>query len=310
MHTREEHILSVFVLILIPYYEIRIRLIGRSLFLTLINRCSFGKFIMRSVFRNSRLGGVSLSIKQRTVAILVAAEIVSEREDILRRVLVHRRIGRRTYHDDCVCRVTNHQHEHTQQHCVLYSCADDSFTAFRNAQDNPQTAKNHSSDEERAPSETIKRNTKHTHRRTESDVLAQCAFASISLIYRPYYNADEEYQIDYHARIEWHLECIDKEKLKPSTHSDNARNDAIEHRSNDNKRHGKRNERATEVGIGHFLIIIYQYDCRNTQQIEQVYTDTEACHICNEYQPTVAMRLVGAIFPFQDKPKHNGRECR
>ena len=48
----------------------------------------------------------------------------------------------------------------------------------------------------------------------------------------------------------------------------------------------------------HLLVVIYQYDGRDAEQVEQVNTDAEACHIGDEYQPSVAVRLVGMVFPF------------
>ena len=38
--------------------------------------------------------------------------------------------------------------------------------------------------------------------------------------------------------------------------------------------------------------------------------DRESCHICDEHQPAVAVRLVGMVFPLQNKPEHDSRECR
>ena len=43
---------------------------------------------------------VGLAVEQRSVAILLTIEVVFEREDIIRRVLVHRRVGTGT-NDQC-----------------------------------------------------------------------------------------------------------------------------------------------------------------------------------------------------------------
>ena len=41
VHTREEHVLGIDILILVTYYEVRVLLISRSLLLALVNRCAF-----------------------------------------------------------------------------------------------------------------------------------------------------------------------------------------------------------------------------------------------------------------------------
>ena len=47
-----------------------------------------------------------------------------------------------------------------------------------------------------------------------------------------------------------------------------------------------------EDGMWHLLVVIYQYDGRDAEQVEQVNTDAKACHIGDEYKPSVAVRLV------------------
>ncbi|CUQ49192.1 Uncharacterised protein [Segatella copri] len=95
VHTREEHVLGIDILILVTYYEVRVLLISRSFLLALVNRCAF--------FHD-------------------AAQITSQGKDVLRRVLVHRRVGRRTDYDECVAGITNHQHQHAEQGCILDAC--------------------------------------------------------------------------------------------------------------------------------------------------------------------------------------------
>ena len=41
VHTREEHVLGIDILILVTYYEVRVLLISRSFLLALVNRCAF-----------------------------------------------------------------------------------------------------------------------------------------------------------------------------------------------------------------------------------------------------------------------------
>ena len=60
----------------------------------------------------------------------------------------------------------------------------------------------------------------------------------------------------------------------------------------------------------YLLVVIHQYDGRDAEQVEQVNTDAEPRHIGDEHQPSVAVRLVGMVFPFQDKPENHGSKGR
>ena len=39
-------------------------------------------------------------------------------------------------------------------------------------------------------------------------------------------------------------------------------------------------------------------------------TDAEASHVHDEHQPAVAVRLIGMVFPLQDKPEHHSGKGR
>lgn len=57
----------------------------------------------------------------------------------------------------------------------------------------------------------------------------------------------------------------------------------------------------------HLLVVINQYDGWDTEQVEQVDTDTQTGHIGDEHKPTIAMRLVGSSH-FQDEPEYGGKD--
>lgn len=61
-------------------------------------------------------------------------------------------------------------------------------------------------------------------------------------------------------------------------------------------------------GIRSFLIIVNQHDSGQTKQVEQVYADTQTGQVGDEDNPTVAVRLVGYVFPLQYQPENNGGE--
>ena len=96
VHTWEEHILCIDILVLVAYHEVRVLLVGRSLLLALVNRCTFlhHRLAHVAIHFEGYLRGVCLTVEQWAVAILVTAQITAQGKDILRRVLVHRRVGR------------------------------------------------------------------------------------------------------------------------------------------------------------------------------------------------------------------------
>ena len=128
----------------------------------------------------------------------------------------------------------------------------------------------------------------------------------------PYHHANEQEDIDNLTRIERHSEDVDEQQLEPSANLYDAGNDTIEHCCEDDYRDEQGYERALQVALrivgGEFLVIIYQHNGRQTQQVQQVDTDGDACQIHDQHQPTVGMRLVGLIFPLQDEPEHNSRK--
>ena len=128
----------------------------------------------------------------------------------------------------------------------------------------------------------------------------------VKLIYAPDEHCKEHYGIDEHARIEAKSEGIHEEQLHVLCHFHEARYESEENQRDDGKREEQRQQRALGIGILEFLVVEHKHDCRNTKQIEQVHCHRHAYHIGYEHQPAVAVRLVGAVFPFQDEPEHQG----
>ena len=48
-------------------------------------------------------------------------------------------------------------------------------------------------------------------------------------------------------------------------------------------------------------------DGRDAEQVEQVHGNRNAYHIGYEYKVSVAMRLIGAVFPLENEPKDESR---
>ena len=83
IHAWEEHVLGISGLVLRAYDEVAVGLVRRCLFFSLVYRGTFvylnGTLVVYQIFRT-----VGLSVEKRTVAVLVAAEVVAQREDVLR----------------------------------------------------------------------------------------------------------------------------------------------------------------------------------------------------------------------------------
>ena len=101
IHSWEEHVLGIFVLVLMAHDEVRILFVSRSFLLALPNGSSLfhdGATHVAFLFK-FHLRSKSLSVEEWTVAILVTAKIITQSKDILWRVLVHRWVSRRANHD-------------------------------------------------------------------------------------------------------------------------------------------------------------------------------------------------------------------
>ena len=101
---------------------------------------------------------------------------------------------------------------------------------------------------------------------------------------------------------------VDKEELKPSAHLHNARHDTIEHSGHQTETAHQSQRSALHGGILALLVIEDKHQSRQTKEVQQVDTDAQACEIGNEYEPAVAVRLVGMVLPLEHQPEYNGRE--
>ena len=315
VHAWEEHILGILVGVLVAHDEVGVLLVRRGLFLLLIDGSALlhARLAILSIHIEGHLRSVGLSVEQRTIAILVAAEIGPQREDILRRVLVHRGIGSRADHDDRIRGVADHEHQHAEQGRVLHASADELYLFLRARlalKDEPQGNEHDDTDNHGRPSVAIEGNAQHGYRSQEGNVLADYALVLISLIDSPQDDGHQRYDIDDETRIEGHAQRVDEEQLEPSAHGDDAWHHAIEDGSHEHERHEEGDERTFQVGIGMAAVVPHQDDGRHAEQIEQVNADGETRDIGDEHQPAVAVGLVGMVFPLQYQPEHDGGEGR
>ena len=313
VHTREQHVLGVFVFILRADDEVGVLLILGGFLLALPHGLALRHdgLAVVAVLLKSHLRGESLSVEQWAIAILVAAQIVAEGEDILGRVLVHRRIGRRADHDQGVARVADHQHEHAEQHRVLRTSRDERQLVFLQVQHEPDDSQCDDADDEGRPAPAVEGDAEHAEGQQECQILDGVAVSlRLSLIDSPDDAADEQDDIDDLTRVEGHAQGVDEEQLEPSADGDDARHDAIEDGHEDGHREAEGNQGALQVGIGEAAVVVNQTDGWQTEQVQQVDTDGKSRHIHDKHEPAVAVRLVGVVFPLQDEPEHQSREGR
>ena len=152
----------------------------------------------------------------------------------------------------------------------------------------------------------IERNTQHGNGSKERDIHQLPASFGIALVHAPNDGSCQQNDIDNHTRIERHAQGVDKQQLKPSAYLHHTRHNAVEHYSHQYGRTRQSKQTTFQIGIRVLLIIINQYNRGDTKQVQQVNPDTQPRKVSNQNQPTVAMRLVGHILPFQDEPEHHG----
>ena len=142
----------------------------------------------------------------------------------------------------------------------------------------------------------------------ERNVHPFAASHGVTFVYTPYKACRQQDDVNNESGIEREAETVDKQKLEPSAYLHNARHDAVKHGCNQYHRAAKCYEASFQVGVRVLLIIIYQYNRRNTKQVQQMHADRQARQIGNQNQPTVAMRLCRTVFPFQYQPEYHGGE--
>ena len=93
-------------------------------------------------------------------------------------------------------------------------------------------------------------------------------------------------------------------------HLNESGNQAVENQADHTRRYGERDERTLGVCVLPETVIYHESDGRYAEQVEQMYGNRNAYHVGNQNQILVAVGLVGAIFPFENKPEHQRRAER
>ena len=130
VHAGEEHVLRVGVFHASGDFHVAVLLVGRCFLLAdklgrLAGDARFAIAVVGGV--EGHLRGVGLSVEQRACAILFASQVFAQREDVLRRVLIHRRVRCGADDDERVGRIAHHDEQRTEQGGVQRAGADAVF---------------------------------------------------------------------------------------------------------------------------------------------------------------------------------------
>ena len=110
------------------------------------------------------------------------------------------------------------------------------------------------------------------------------------------------------TRVEGHAQRVDEEQFEPAAHFHDTRHDAVEYGCYQYARSEQCQQGASGIGVGYFLVVVYQYDGGQAEQVQQVHADTQTGQVGNENQPAITVRLVGNVLPFQYEPEYDGSE--
>ena len=151
---------------------------------------------------------------------------------------------------------------------------------------------------------SVERNTQQGDGSQERDVHPLAAYCHIAFVYTPDNAGCKDNDVDNQSGIKREPQAVDKEQFEPSSYLHDTRYDTVQHCYNQYHRAEESQEASFQIGIRILFIVIYQYDGRDTKQVEQMHTDGKTCQIGNQHQPAVAVCLVCPVFPFQYQPEY------
>ena len=118
-HTREEHIQLVYIFIILIATG---NVVTVFLVLVFLDYAAPGRFAFRrngdaiaSLVLTLYFGNVGLSVDKRCLTVLFTRQVSTQREDVARCVLVHRRVGCRTDQCQCIRRITDNDYHQANQ---------------------------------------------------------------------------------------------------------------------------------------------------------------------------------------------------
>ena len=205
VHTREKHLelVHVNIRILVSRYDIAIFLsihlwswsiLCMAFFLHRHTHITFHIQFNRSI--------VCLTIEERCIAILLAIEVIFEREDIVWRVLIHWGICIRANHNSRIASITNHHYSDHRCNGIKPTCWYNILLYEQNDQhcDNQQDTNHCTLFDKRHTSQGHCQ-----HKREDGAGIDSCFLVNhlVTFPYSPHECRSHEYKIDCKSSIEW-----------------------------------------------------------------------------------------------------------
>ena len=272
--------------------------------------CRFDFFFVFCRFFGNRIAGciaqhggrIDRSIEEGSLAILLAVEVAAKGKYVVGRVLVHRRLCRGADQDERIRRIAG-KNDGNVEHYVVKNPHGKPLPAESkqvDCQGGRQQYRNEQriSDEENAG--------KESHQQ-EDPFHGVFVALLVEYVNAPNEQSGECKRIGKRSGIEAEPECVDKQQFGVLCHFHETRNKPVKDEHDDCKRQQKSEKRTFDCGFFELAIVDHEDDCRNAQQVKQVYGNRYANHVGNGYQIAVGARIFASVFPFQDKPK---RKCR
>ena len=292
IHAREEHTWCHHVVLVAEVFGIAVSAVGGCLHCLGID--GGGRIFLITVVaglvdleKNGRLE--RRTVEQRSLAILLAAQVGAERKHVVGRVLVHRRIGVGADKQKRVARIADENHENAQRH----ECQHPHGEPLGGEEPYGESTHDNQRNQKRMAD---KGNAAKQHGEQKRDADAVDALLAVKRMDAPYGHGEDG--IYKHARIEAPSESIYKEKLEILADLDEARHEAEEYQRHDDGRDGQGDERAGSGRVAELTVIDHKHNGRNAEKIEQVNGYRNADDIGDEHQIAVGVGLVGTVLPF------------
>ena len=114
------------------------------------------------------------------------------------------------------------------------------------------------------------------HGQEERDVHSHPALLPCGLPDGPQHGGHEQYDVYYQSRIEVAIEFVDEEQFKPSANLDDARHDAVQDGCYQDAASHQRQQCPLGGGILAPAVVVYQHECGQAEQVEQVNPDAQS----------------------------------
>ena len=250
------------------------------------------------------VAGEGLAEEERVLAILLAVQILGEREDLVGRVLVHRQLGRRADDDLREGGVADEDGEQAHQDVAGQAGIEvlpieddaDKDSAEQDAEQPAVADEGHAAKDDAC-----------SKQRTQGAVGGG---GLIGLPDAKGQQGQDEEEIEDGAGVEREAQHIDGKEFDLACQLDEAGDHAIEDEGDDEHREQECTEGALEFGIGLLLEVIDQHDGGDAEQVEEVHTDGEADDVGQQDDITVTLDARTAALPFEDEPEDESRHER